>query len=93
MEKIIETERIFLRKLNFEDFYKLSEILKDIEVMYAWEHSFSDGEIKEWIENNIRKYGEDKTGYLAVIDKKTKDFVGQAGIHYSIVNNKKILEI
>ena len=53
MEKILETERLVIRKLIYEDFDKLSEILKDIDVMYAWEHSFTDDEVKEWIDRNI----------------------------------------
>ena len=64
MEKMPETERLIIKELTYEDFDNLSEMLKDIEVMYAWEHSFSDDEIKKWIDNNIKSYREDKTGYF-----------------------------
>ena len=93
MEKIMETKRLFARKLNSGDFDNLSDILKDIEVMYAWEHAFSDDEIKEWINNNIKRYEEDGTGYFAIIEKETGNFIGQAGLHYSMLDNKKVLEI
>ena len=56
MKRIVETERLFARELTNEDFSELSGILQDIEVMYAWEHSFSDDEVKEWINNNIKRY-------------------------------------
>ena len=35
-----ETERLIIKELTYEDFDKLSEMLKDIEVIYVWEHSF-----------------------------------------------------
>ena len=93
MKRIVETERLFARELTNEDFSELSGILQDIEVMYAWEHSFSDDEVKEWINNNIKRYKESGTGYFTVIEKETGNFTGQAGLHYSMVENKKILEI
>ena len=93
MEKIPETERLVIREIVYEDFDNLSEMLKDLEVMYAWEHSFSDEEIKEWIDNNIKSYREDGTGYFTIIEKKSGRFAGQIGLHYSMVQDKRILEI
>ena len=46
---IFETERLFARKLTREDFQGLCRILQDPEVMYAYEHAFSDGEVTEWL--------------------------------------------
>ena len=39
---IIETERLILRNLSYDDYDDLILMLKDKEVMYAYEHSFSD---------------------------------------------------
>ena len=39
---ILETERLYLRKLNKDDFSNLCSILQDAQVMYAYEHAFSD---------------------------------------------------
>ena len=93
MEKIPESERLVIREVTYKDFDNLSLMLKDLEVMYAWEHSFSDEEVKEWIDNNIKSYIEDETGYFTIIEKKSGRFAGQAGLHYSVVQDKKILEI
>ncbi|MCP1225865.1 GNAT family N-acetyltransferase [Sebaldella sp. S0638] len=93
MEKVIETKRLFTRKFTYDDFADLSSLLKDIEVMYAWEHAFSDEEVKEWIDNNIKRYNESETGYFALIEKDTGKFIGQSGLHYSMIDNKKILEV
>jgi ribosomal-protein-alanine N-acetyltransferase len=93
MEETLETQRLLIRKYTPLDFKALSKMLKDIDVMYAWEHSFSDKEVREWIDNNINRYEKDKTGYFSVIEKKTGNFTGQAGLHYSMLENRKILEI
>ena len=41
---ILETERLYLRKMTQEDYPALCEMLQDKEVMYAYEHAFSDKE-------------------------------------------------
>lgn len=50
---ILETKRLILRKLNKDDFFNLAEILKDKETMYAYEHGFSDEEVKNWLDNQL----------------------------------------
>ena len=40
---IFETERLKLRELNIGDFKDLAEILQDKNVVYAYEHDFSEG--------------------------------------------------
>lgn len=44
---IIETERLYLRKLMQSDFEALCRILQDDETMYAYEGAFSDEEVQE----------------------------------------------
>ena len=41
------TERLILRELSEEDFGTAHAILGDTEVMYAWEHGFSEDETRE----------------------------------------------
>ncbi|MDF2698734.1 MAG: hypothetical protein K0Q49_290, partial [Haloplasmataceae bacterium] len=38
---MIESKRLILRKITHNDFNELASMLKDIEVMNAWEHTFS----------------------------------------------------
>lgn len=45
----LETERLRLRPLTDGDAEALRPILQDAEVMYAWEHTFSDEEVCAWI--------------------------------------------
>ena len=75
----IETERLYLRRLNRGDFSQLRRFLQDTEVMYAWEHAFSDDEISEWLEENLRRYTEDGFSFLAVVEKQSGSFLGVAG--------------
>lgn len=44
---ILETERLYLRKMNQADFRSLCKILQDEETMYAYEGAFSDSEVQE----------------------------------------------
>lgn len=66
---IIETNRLYLRKIEPDDIYHLTTILGDPEVMYAWEHAFTDSEIEAWIEENLKRYERDGFSYWAVIQK------------------------
>lgn len=90
---MIESKRLFLRKITHEDFDELAKMLKDIEVMYAWEHTFSDMQITAWIDNQIRKYNEDGIGYLLAVNKLTNQVVGQIGLLHQTINNEKYWEI
>ena len=47
---IIETERLLVRKLTNDDFDTLLTIMGKPEVMYAWEHGFSEDDVQDWIE-------------------------------------------
>ena len=77
---IFETERLFARKLTRKDFQGLCRILQDPEVMYPYEHAFSDGEVTEWLERQLLRYEKDGFGLWAVILKKTGQFIGQCGL-------------
>lgn len=77
---VLETERIFLRKLRKEDVAELRAVLGDPEVMYAWEKTFDDGEIAEWIERQQNRYKKDGYGYWASIEKETGRLIGMTGL-------------
>lgn len=80
MDKILETERLVLRKIQEADFSEICDILQNEEVMYAWEHTFTDDEVREWIAEGIMRYDRDGFSYWAVINKTTNDLIGVAGI-------------
>lgn len=77
---ILETERTYLRPICLEDFAELAAILGDRQVMYAWEHAFSDEEIYDWIQENLVRYARDGYSYWAVVLKHTNRLIGVAGL-------------
>ena len=56
MEWLISSPRLKFRKIMQSDFDDLSHILQDSQIMYAWEHAFSDEEVKSWINENLARY-------------------------------------
>lgn len=49
--KILETPRLILREMTLDDDTDLCKMLQDPEVMYAYAHSFSDEEVRTWLNN------------------------------------------
>jgi len=89
----LETERIYLRPMGPDDYNDLCEILQDAETMYAYEHAFSDEEVWNWLNKQFARYEQFGFGLWAVIDKKSRQFVGQAGLTIQNIENADELEI
>ena len=53
---IIETERLYLRELNADDFEALYEVLADSDIMKHYHYTFDEDRVKGWIDKNIRRY-------------------------------------
>ncbi|MCI8453835.1 MAG: GNAT family N-acetyltransferase [Lachnospiraceae bacterium] len=93
-DKILETERLYLRRLARTDYEALSWILQDEETMYAYNGAFSDEETKDWMERQLKRYEEyGSFGFWAVILKETGEMIGQCGLTLQNWKERKILEI
>lgn len=90
---ILETERLYLREMTMSDFIEIAQILQNKEVMYAYEHAFSDQEVFVWINKQIQRYKEDGYGLWAMIEKKSGKLIGQCGITKQQLNDQEVLEI
>lgn len=90
---ILETERLYLRKLTLADRAALCETLQDKEAMYAYEHAFSDEEADAWLARQIARYQEDGFGLWAVIRKEDGAFLGQCGITMQDIYGDRVPEI
>lgn len=77
---ICETERLIIRKLIPEDFAAIHAMMRKPEVMYAWEHGFTERDTEAWFTVQFKRYEEDGCGYFAVALKDTQTVIGQAGI-------------
>lgn len=79
MDRMMESKRLIFRKIVRADFDELRVFLQDSEVMYAWEHAFSDAEVRAWIEENLDRYANEGFSYLAAITKNTQELIGVVG--------------
>lgn len=91
----IETNRLQLREMTEADLPSLSKILQDPEVMYAYEHAFSDEEVREWFDRQVKRYEmyEHRYGLWAVILKETGEMIGQCGLTLQDTEEGQVLEI
>lgn len=90
---ILETERSYLREMNQADFNSLCKILQDEETMYAYEGTFSDKEVQEWLERQLSRYQKWNFGLWAVILKETHEMIGQCGLTMQPWKDTEVLEI
>lgn len=90
---ILETERLYLREMNHNDFGDLAEMLQNPKVMYAYEHDFSDNDVQEWLERQIERYKKYGFGLWAIVLKDTGEMIGQAGLTMQPYKNTEVLEI
>lgn len=90
---IFQTERLFLRELDQDDFHDLAEMLQNPEVMYAYEHDFSDEDVQEWLDRQRDRYRQNGFGLWALILKKTGEMIGQAGLTMQKYKESEVLEI
>lgn len=90
---IIETQRTCLRQICWDDFDELAAILGDVEVMYAWEHAFTDAEIHGWIEECLLRYTRDGYSYWGVVLKDTGRLIGVSGILNEEADNEAYIGI
>ena len=90
---ILETKRLYLREMTQSDFPALCKILQDAEVMYAYEHAFSDEEAQSWLLNQQRRYETYGFGLWAVILKETGEMIGQCGLTMQDYNDGQVLEV
>lgn len=90
---IIETERLYLREMEQTDYSALCKILKDEDVMYAYEHAFDDIEVQDWLKRQVKRYMDHGFGLWAVILKETDEMIGQCGLTMQDYNNKEVLEV
>lgn len=89
----LESERLVLRKIKKEDFDEISIILKDKEVMYAWEKGFSNDEVNQWIDKNIERYKCDGYSYLIAHEKESEECIGLMGPLIETIDNNNFAGI
>jgi ribosomal-protein-alanine N-acetyltransferase len=78
---MIETDRLFLRKLQDYDIDEIFKMRSDKEIMrFIREPQTERDESLAWIEMISGKWDTEKIGFCGVIEKETKSFVGWCGL-------------
>lgn len=90
---IIKTERLILRKMDNGDYSALCKILQDEDVMYAYEHAFSDDEVDEWLKKQLVRYETDGIGLWAVVLKENGEVIGQCGLTKQLWWGENVVEV
>lgn len=93
MNYVIETDRLILRELTWNDYDAIADIIQDDETMYAYNGGVSDKETVEWFEKLFIRYERDNHGLLAVVLKENNIVIGQAGLSTRYLDDEKIIEI
>lgn len=92
-DRILETERLYLREMNQSDYQSLCRILQDDVAMYAYEGAFSNEEVQEWLDRQIERYQKWNFGLWAVILKETDEMIGQCGLTMQEWRGAEVLEV
>lgn len=87
---MIESERLVFRKIEESDFEIVAKIMRDQGVQKVWEHYFSDGDVREWINKRKRGYETNGIDYLLAIHKSSQEVVGQIGLLKENINGKEV---
>lgn len=90
---MIESERLLLRPITEDDFDELAVMLRDPDVMRAWEHTFSDEQIKAWIARRMAGYAACGHDYWLAVERESGAAVGQIGLLEEDVKGERVLGV
>jgi RimJ/RimL family protein N-acetyltransferase len=93
MKYLFETERLKMRELNVSDEYDIAQILLNSNSMKYYDKVFTERDVTNWIEKNIRRYKDDGFGLWAVIRKNDDVFLGDCGVTMQNIDQEILPEI
>ena len=89
----LETERLELRGLTFDDLDDVTSMLGDAEALVQWGAPLTRAESRSWIERNRKRYEDDGFGRCAVILRSTGELVGDCGLIRTVVEEQPEVEL
>lgn len=90
---VLETERLALRQLTFDDVDDLLEIFADPEAMRFYPAPFTRDKTEGWIHWNLNSYAKNGFGLWAVVRKADGLMLGDCGPVLQPVEDRTELEI
>lgn len=85
---ILQTERLDLVELEWDDLGFLVEMLGDPEVMRFWPRPYHAEECEQWIERHRARYREHAYGYWLALDRNLGLPIGQIGLLHQEVEGE-----
>ena len=83
---ILETERLFLREMDMNDYDALYRVLADNESMRHYPYTFDETRVRAWIERNMDRYRVNGFGLWAVCLKESGEMIGDCGLTLQSIN-------
>lgn len=93
MKLILETERLILRQIDWQDFDALHRIWGDRETMIHYPAAYSPDQTRAFIAMNIARYQHDGFGLWALIHRRDDQLVGDCGITMQPVEDEVLPEV
>jgi ribosomal-protein-alanine N-acetyltransferase len=93
VKAILETPRLALREMSFDDLDFVAAMLAHPEVMRYYPQTYSRDEARAWIERQLGRYARDGHGLWRVEDRATGEPVGQVGLALQLVEGVEEPEI
>ncbi len=90
---IAETDRLFLREMNMDDFSALYQVLSDTDIMRHYPYAFDEERVRDWIERNMARYRDHGFGLWAVCLKNTGEMIGDCGLTLQNIDGEMLPEI
>lgn len=90
---IFETDRLYLRQYEEEDFDALHGIFSDPDTMSYYPAAFSAKQTRGWMARNRERYERDGCGLWAVCLKENDRVIGDSGLIYQNINGLLDVEI
>lgn len=83
---IIETDRLVLREMTYDDFDALYAVLADSDIMRHYPYTFDEGRVQNWIGRSIERYRVFGFGLWAVVLKRSCEVIGDCGLTMQNIN-------
>jgi len=77
---MIETARLLIRPLRWDDLDALSALLTDRETLTFWPRPYTPEEAAAWLARSVASHAESGLGRCAVVLKADGRFIGDAGV-------------
>lgn len=90
---ILQTQRLLLRELTWNDYDALYAVLADSDIMEHYPYIFDETRVRNWISRNMERYRKDGFGLWAVVLKETGEMIGDCGITMQKIHGSLLPEI